>query len=423
MFGSRDRAGGGSKTGARGNGPCDDRSGGGIEPGCRGEKQIRAKARFCVHYFTLFTINEHYVIVNDMKTERDTLEACADNLRALEAIKDVDLRERDGSLPSGVDAKLLLRTNAGRLVYFVEVKRTVNAAGLEHLIHQLERYAQGTKAKPILLSNYLSPNIAARLIGAGVNFADAAGNVYINWPGKLHIQILGVRPKQLAESKSERLSQPSGLKVLYTLLTQPSGELGAYRDIAKASGVALGSIAWVIRELKAKDYLTQTGPGQWKLRQKRKLLDLWVAGYSARLRPNLLMERYQPPETELRQTMQLLQDKLEAKKISWALTGGFAADILTRHFRGEQLSFFVQEWPTELTRQLKWLPSEQGRVTVLRKFSPRVAFNLGSPRSQPVAHPLLVYAELIFQGRERELETAKILYDRHLTSIVNEDGA
>jgi hypothetical protein len=161
-----------------------------------------------------------------MKTEQETVETCVANLRALEAIKDVDLRERDNRLPLGVDAKLVLRTNAGQLVYFVEVKRTVSAQGLEHLLLQLDHYARETKAKPLLLSNYISPGLAERLIHAGVNFADAAGNVYLNWPGKLHIQIQGARQKQLVEAKSERLAQPSGLKVLYALLTQASEDWG-----------------------------------------------------------------------------------------------------------------------------------------------------------------------------------------------------
>lgn len=357
-----------------------------------------------------------------MKTEWETLETCVANLRSLEAVKHLDLRERDTGLPAGADAKVVLRTNAGQLAYVVEVKRTVTAAGLEHVLQQLERYAQGTKAKPLLLSNYISSNLAERLIRAGVNFADAAGNVYLNWPGKLHIQIQGRKPKQIAEAKSERLTQPSGLRVLYALLTQPPENWGAYRNVARASGVALGSIAVVMRELKAKGYLVQEGRDEWRLTQKRKLLDLWVEGYGARLRPNLLVGRYQPGEANLAQTLRVLGSELEDKKISWALTGGFAADILTRHFRGEQLSFFAQEWPVDLTRRLKWLPSDRGAVTVLRKFSPLVAFNLEAPHFQPVAHPLLVYAELIFQGRERELETAKMVYDKYLSSLISNNG-
>ena len=357
-----------------------------------------------------------------MKTERETLEACVANMRVLDAIKHIDLKERKTSLPLGADAELVLRTNAGRLVYIVEIKRTVTPAGLEHLLQQLERYAHGTKAKPLLLANYISPNLTDRLIGAGVNFADAAGNVYLNWPGKLHIQIQGRKPMQIAEAKSERLSQPSGLRILYVLLTQPPATLGTYRDIAKAAGVALGSIAVVVRELRAKGYLADEGRDEWRLTQKRKLLDLWVEGYGARLRPDLLIGRYQPSEARLEQTLQSLRRELADGRIAWALTGGFAADILTHHFRGEQLSLFAPEWPLELTRRLKWLPFERGAVTVLRKFSPLVAFDLDSSRSQPIAHPLLVYAELIFQGRERELETANILYDKYLSTLLSNHG-
>ncbi len=43
------------------------------------------------------------------------------------------------------------------------------------------------------------------------------------------------------------------------------------------------------------------------------------------------------------------------------------------------------------------------------------------PLEAPVAHPLLVYAELVLQGRERELEAAKLLYDRHIAPLVHGD--
>jgi len=358
-----------------------------------------------------------------MQTEHEIIEACLANLRALEPLKDVDLRARDNRVPNEVDAKLVVRTNTGQLVYLVEVKRALSTPRLEHLLLQLARYTRGTNAKPLVLSDYVPPGVAERLVRAGVNFVDAAGNIYLQWPNKLHIQIQGAHPKKLPETRGERLSQPSGLKVLYALLVQAPKDWAPYRDIAKAAGVALGSIAWVVRELKAKGYLVERGRDQWRLTQKRKLLDLWVCGYGARLRPNLFIGRYQPPEADLEQTLRLLRGELDNKKTSWALTGGFAADILTRHFRGEQLTFFVQEWPLDLTKRLKWLPSTDGPVTVLRKFSPLVVFNLEPPLSQPVAHPILAYAELILQGRERDLETARILYDRYLASLIHEDGA
>jgi hypothetical protein len=357
-----------------------------------------------------------------MKTEREILETCLTHLRTLDAIKRADTKEQAMSLPPKADATLVLRTNAGQLVYVVEIKRTVTPAGLPHLLQQLARYSQGRKAKPLLLTNYISANLAERLIEAGVNFADAAGNVYLNWPGKLHIQIQGKKSTQIAEAKSERLAQPSGLRILYVLLTQPPRNWGTYRGIATAAGVALGSIARVMRELKDKGYVIEERRDEWRLIQKRKLLDIWVEGYGARLRPSLLIGRYQPSEEHLERTLQTLQNELGSKKISWTLTGGFAADALTHHYRGEQLVFYAQEWHLEITRRLKWLPAERGPVTVLRNFSPLVGFHLESQAAQPIAHPLLVYAELIFQGRERELETAKILYDKYLAGLVADHG-
>lgn len=355
-----------------------------------------------------------------MKTEQKILETCLANLRALGAVKGVDLKQRDKRVPPQVDAKLVVHTEAGELVYLVEVKQALSAPRLEHLLLQLGRYAQKTKAKRLLLSDYIPPRLAERLIQEGVDFVDGAGNVYLDAPPKLHIRIQGMRPKELPETRSERLSQPSGLQVVYALLTQGPTSLKSYRKLAKGSGAALGSVSIVVRELKARGYLIQRGADDWRLTRKKELLDLWVGGYGGRLRPKLVIGRYQPPETDLSATLSRLQSELG--EMSWALTGGFAADLLTRHYRGDQLSFFVQEWPADLLRRLKWLPSEQGPVTVLRQFSPLVVFNLEKPRTSPVAHPLLVYVELVFQGKERERETAKILYDRYLAALINEDG-
>lgn len=358
-----------------------------------------------------------------MKTEQETLDACLAHLRDLQPVKEVDLRERGNHVPAAFDGRLILHTDAGQLTYWYEFKRALSLPRLEHLLLLLDRYTRNAKVKPLLLSDYVSPQLAERLIQANVNFVDAAGNVYIQWPGKLHIQIQGQRPKKLPKTRTERLSQPSGLKLLFALLAQAPAISKSYRDLARVSGVALGSVAWIIRELKAQGYLAQRKRDVWQLTQKRKLLDLWIGGYGGRLRPKLLLGRYQAPDSQLEETLLRLQGELENRKISWALTGGFAADLLTRHFRGNQLSFFVQEWPTDLVKRLKWLPSPHGPVTVLRKFSPLVVFDLESPRSQPIAHPLLVYAELMFQGRERELETGKILYDQHLSSLMHEDGS
>ena len=355
-------------------------------------------------------------------TDQEVLHACQAHLRVLQPVKRVEIKYRMVQLERPeVDGQLVLHTEVGRLTYSYEIKRGLTLPRLEHLLLQLDRDRREAKSRPLLLADYLPPSLAERLVEAGVNFVDEAGNAYIHWPGKLYIRIHGARLKRLREASVGRLSQPSGLQVVFVLLVEPRAVSMPYRELARASGVALGSIARVKQELKEKGYFEQKGRDEWLLTQKRKLLDFWLGGYGDLLRPKLVVGRFQPPERDLGQTLARVREEAEATRIAWALTGGFAADLLTHHFRGDQLGVFVSEWPAELTKSLKWLPSSHGPVTVLRQFSPLVVFTSKGSSEIPVAHPLLVYAELVFQGRERELEAAKLIYDRYLAPLVHGD--
>lgn len=358
-----------------------------------------------------------------MKTDRDkeVLQTCLTHLGALQPVRRVKLKLNVRLKPYEMDGQLILHTEMGRLTYFYEIKQGLSMPRLEHLLLQLHRGTRQAKARPLLLADYLPPRLAERLVQAGVNFVDEAGNIHIHWPGKLYIRIEGARPKRLQETRVGRLSQPSGLQVVFVLLAESLAVSMPYRGLAKASGVALGSVAQVVNELKRKAYFVQKRRDEWVLSRKRELFNLWLGGYGDVLRPKLVVGRFQPPERDLGQTLVRLERETEATRIGWALTGGFAADVLTGHFRGVQLALFVSEWPADLSTRLKWLPSQHGPVTVLRRFSPFVVFTRKDPPKIPVAHPLLVYAELVFQGGERELETAKLLFDRYLASPVYGD--
>lgn len=355
-----------------------------------------------------------------MRTDQEILQACQTHLQALQPVKRVEVKSR--TVRRGrpeVTIDLILKTEVGQRVYFYEIKRGLSVPRLEHFLLQLKRDSRQAKARPLLLADYLSPRLADRLVEAGVDFVDAAGNIYIHWPGKLYIRIQGPKPKQLQEARFGRLLQSSGLQVIFVLLADPKAVSMSYRDLAKTSGVALGSVARIARELREKGYLEQKGRKQWILTQKQKLLDLWLSGYGDVLRPKLFVTRFQPPEQDLGETLAKFRKEAEAKGITWALTGGFAADLLTRHFRGNQLGLFVSEWSSELARNLKWLPSPPGPVTVLRQFSPLVVFAPKRPVEGAVAHPLLVYGELFYQGRERELEAAKLIFDQYIVPIIH----
>jgi len=212
---------------------------------------------------------------------------------------------------------------------------------------------------------------------------------------------------------------PSGLQVLFVLLVEPAATDMPYRELAVHSGVALGSIAVIMNELKGKGYLTRRRAGS-RLGRRRELLERWVSGYSEQLRPKLLHGVFVAPEKDPAANWQHLREALRQRQIESAVTGGLGAYEFTRHYRGETLTAFVSDWPKGVLQELRWLPSPTGPITILRKFCPAVTWSMGG--EQQVAHPLLVYAELLHSGRERERETARIIYERYLERLAADDA-
>ena len=357
-----------------------------------------------------------------MRPEWDIVALCRSHLEDLPGIQKVSIKTpvRFKDLPSA-DLSLVLETDVGQFTYFGAVKQRLTPSKLDHwLLLTLPRVQrQRDERKPILFADYVSPGNAQRLREADVDYVDAAGNLLIHRPGKLHLLKSGARPRPLAESRPARLFMPSGLQVLFVLLVEPTAAEMPYRELAVHSGVALGSIAVIMNELKGKGYLVRRAAGS-RLVRRRELLERWVSGYSEQLRPKLLLGVFVAPEKDAGANWQHLRDVLRQRQIESAVTGGLGAYELTHHYRGEELTAFVSDWPKGVLQQLRWLPSPTGPITLLRQFCPAVTWSLGG--EQQVAHPLLVYAELLHSGRERERETARMIYERYLEKIAADDA-
>lgn len=357
-----------------------------------------------------------------MQPESEIVALCRSHLEGLPGIRKATIRTpvRFRDLPSA-DLSLVLDTEVGQFTYFGAVKRRLTPSKLDHwLLLTLPRgRRQRDERKPILFADYVSPGNAQRLREAEVDYVDAAGNLLIHRLGKLHLLKSGARLRTLAESRPGRLFMPSGLQVLLVLLVEPAAAGMPYRELAVHSGVALGSIAVIMNELKGKGYLARGRAGS-RLVRRRELLDRWVSGYSEQLRPKLLLGVFVAREKDAGANWQHLREVLRQRQIESAVTGGLGAYELTHHYRGEDLTAFVSDWPKSVLQQLRWLPSPTGPITLLRQFCPAVLWSKGG--EQQVAHPLLVYAELIHSGRERERETARIIYERYLERLAADDA-
>jgi hypothetical protein len=98
----------------------------------------------------------------------------------------------------------------------------------------------------------------------------------------------------------------------------------------------------------------------------------------------------------------------------WAVTGGMAAREMTQYLEPDAVALFVDDQAREALEHEPLLRDDAGgNVTLLRLLDP--AF-LAARREAPwpLATPLLVYAELLQDGGQREIETAEMIYERFI---------
>ena len=380
-----------------------------------------------VHYFLLFMFREHGIMVNMKVKGKDAqiVHAALERLKAVHPVQLKNLRfEESGRAAVGWDGEVTLKTAQGLVRYFFEVKSHLRPQAVRHLLIQANTFRKkhGQSIGLLLLADYVNPSLCHQLKEADINFVDTAGNVFLRQEPGLHLYVEGKKPQAPGKEAPTRLFQPSGLALLFGLLVTPESVNWSYRSLAKANGVALGTVGWIMRDLREQGYVEPVGKDRLQLIRKKELLDRWVDGYATRLRPKLLVGEFVNPTRDLDATVYTFETYAVEQQMHWALTGGFGAFELLHHYRGATLSIFVEKWtpPTALVA-LHLLPHKGGDVNVLRSFSPGVFESLDAQPGHPVAHPLLVYAELLFQNGDRELETARQLYTTFLEPSLAKD--
>ena len=96
-----------------------------------------------------------------------------------------------------------------------------------------------------------------------------------------------------------------------------------------------------------------------------------------------------------------------------SLTGGPAAELLQHLYRGPEIPIFLSQWSPEIQERLRLLPDRQGFITVMRAFGePAFWRELGG---LTVAHPWLIYAELMNSADPRAHEAAEELRRKFLS--------
>ncbi|MGB8960158.1 MAG: type IV toxin-antitoxin system AbiEi family antitoxin [Candidatus Aminicenantales bacterium] len=303
------------------------------------------------------------------------------------------------------DATVRIVYGKNKFSYQAEIKPRFSHAGRQLMVMQ-----KASANRPLLLvSDYVNPEMADRLVRDGIEFIDTGGNAFIDL-GFLHIISKGNRPKNRAPLRSPRLFKPSGIKVVFELLSHPELTTGTIRDIAKKSGVSLGTAVGVIDELKSRLYLIEDKKGIRRLVRKKDLFEAWAVAYPEQLRPKITLGKYQGEPGWWHE---------KALQPAWAQWGGeVAASRLTDYLFPQIITIYLKsERQTEFLLENKLRSDPQGNVEVLERFWPTD----DQRQDLETVHPLLIYADLIATGNERDIQTARIIYDQHIARYLRED--
>jgi hypothetical protein len=331
--------------------------------------------------------------------ERALLEGALDTLRNLGVEARLD-RQHPKGRPVEYTAKL--RRGAKRAAVQIEAKRGLRPGTLGPVLLRL----RDLKPPALLLTDYVTPQMAKLLRDAGIAFADTAGNAYLEFAGNM-LYVTGNTPEQRPRAeKVVRAFQATGLRVVFALLCAPELIARPTRELAAMLGVANGTVARVIDDLAHLGFLTTLGRRDRRLHNLKGLLERWVMMYPVHLRPTLLRRRLTTDERDWW--------KNETFDPGHVVLGGEpAADRLTHYLKPGAVTLYARGEPrplNEIIARHRLRTDPEGEVEVLEAFWPAEI-----AADQPALVPTpLIYADLLATGDARCIETAKLLYDDYL---------
>lgn len=311
------------------------------------------------------------------------------------------------------DALANIETAAGTKTYAIEAKRHLTTAKLGLAAQQLKV----APYKGMLITDYANPKMADRLKEMDLAFIDLAGNAYLNEP-PIFVYIKGNRPADTdalgPTLKPTRAFRTAGLKILFALLTRPELVQETYRDIAETADVALGTVAGIFNNLREHGYLYEGTQGERRLIRKRQLIEQWVTAYPDKLRPKLRLGRYRAPKIRWWKDVDI-----EPYNAQWGAE--IAGAKLTKYLIPEKTVIYAHVLPTKLLAKYQLKVDPEGDVEILRRFWKHDLFDGIANWDVPfdVVPPLLVYADLIATFDERNVETAKIVYEKFLIGHID----
>ncbi len=340
--------------------------------------------------------------------EPQELDAMLAPIRALPFVKSVHVSRGRANQS---EAEIRIKSPSGVASFTADVKKNyLDRSALAALVARGKRLERDRRPPLLLLARYV-PRVAGEdLVRSGICFADQSGNVNLRLGERYHAQVLGNRDLGRAERK-RRLS-PGSVQMLFVALAKPELLQEPVRLLAENAGVGKSTAAAIRRQLLEERLVVLNSSGAYRIADEKAIRERFLLGYSQLLRPHLLLGRHRGPYKDGSSFVEALSRACSRGSSTCALTGGAGAYELDHFYRGEQTVAFVGGWYAGFAKELRLMPDTGGPITVLRPFGNLVVWS--PPGRLPVAHPWLIYAELLHDGEPRAIEAAEELRRNHL---------
>lgn len=303
-------------------------------------------------------------------------------VRALQG-NGVAVRANDGSAAGG-RRSVTVHVGSSARTYVVETRQRMGAG--------VAAAVDVPAGSPLLvIAPHIGDDAAHVLRARGIDFADTAGNVRLAWDGVL-VDIRGRRPARGAPARrsaaAARAFTRSGAQLIFVLLAWDDAMRLPLRELARASGVSLGTAQIVVEDL-LRGGLLVSGPDGRAVARGGELLSRWTEAYVVSLASTLPLASYVVPDARW-------WDGTDLTEAGVQIGGDLAAGYVDTTGRPSTM-LYAESLPGALVARHRMRRDDvNGTVHVRRRFW-RLDEQAGADIAPLVPAPL-VYADLIASG-------------------------
>lgn len=372
-------------------------------------------------------------------TEREILQALRDNepFKGLPNVRVANLVEQPEGRKGRFDAKCDLQFGDTKVEVYVEVKSATTPKQVEQIAPWLSQMKSLKKDTAFaLVCPALSPQSQKLCFDRNVDFVDLAGNVFINLPGKLLLQRVGMQPrKENAPSYYRNPFSGKSSRVLRVLLQKPkvwtlsevtkelAGETQRVQYPGISFEVSFSLASRVLRSLEEELLVmrrrTPLYPGEQQemllrgssisVPEPKRLLAAWAQEYKDRYRWYLRrsFKVSNPFGVNLESVQQNIRDKLKPQ--CYAFTGAAAASKAAPFVDVDPIDLYISdEAGAENLRASVSGPSVGPDLRFIHAFDAGVFLYSYRRGDIPIVSDIQAYLDLFAQGG-RDLKQADYL--------------